>query len=189
LTNYPGEHVPAAARLRAGRPGRKEWGRLRQVLTMAKEIERKFLVDTAELPPLTGGVEIQQGFIPTRDLTAVRVRLAGDSAWLTLKGESTGATRSEFEYPIPVVDARQMITEFCAGKVISKTRYRLAYGEHLWEIDVFSGDNTGLVIAEVELSEEGDNPRLPPWAGVEVTEDSRYFNASLYDHPFCQWVR
>lgn len=154
---------------------------------MAREIERKFLVDTAALPPLTGGVDMVQGFIPTRDLTAVRVRLAGDRAWLTLKGESAGATRSEFEYPIPVADARQMIAEFCGGKVISKTRYRMTYGDHLWEIDVFSGDNAGLIVAEVELADEGDDPRLPPWAGPEVTEDIRYFNASLYDHPYREW--
>ena len=98
---------------------------------------------------------MEQGFIPTKDLTAVRVRVAGHRAWLTLKGASTGATRSEFEYPIPVADARQMIAEFCGGKVISKTRYRMTYSDHLWEIDVFSGDNAGLILAEVELAEGG----------------------------------
>ena len=154
---------------------------------MATEIERKFLVDVSRMGPLVDGIEMLQGYIPTRDRTAVRVRLAGNEAWLTLKGESRGAARSEFEYPVPPEDARRMIEEFCAGKVISKTRHRVEFEGYVWEVDIFAGDNAGLVLAEVELSREDECPPLPPWAGREVTADSRYFNSALYENPFCEW--
>ena len=151
---------------------------------MAKEIERKFLVDTTCLQPLVDGVEITQGFIRTRDLTVVRVRLAGESAWLTLKGKSEGAVRTEFEYEIPAQDARQILAEMCGGKVITKTRYCREYAHQLWEIDVFDGDNTGLIIAEVELTSEHDDLQLPDWVVKEVTGDQRYYNINLLSHPF-----
>ncbi len=154
---------------------------------MATEIERKFLVDVALLGPLSGGIDMKQGYITAADNAVVRVRLAGEQAWLTLKGRSRGSVRSEFEYAIPAADARQMIDEFCSGKVITKTRYRREYADYLWEIDVFAGDNAGLVVAEVELSDPGEEPPLPPWVGREVTSDHRYFNNSLYTHPYCQW--
>jgi adenylate cyclase len=154
---------------------------------MALEIERKFLVDVARLGPLSDGVDMSQGYISTGDGAVVRVRLAGECAWLTLKGRSVGCARSEFEYAIPAADARQMIDEFCGGRVIRKTRYLQEFGGYVWEIDVFAGDNAGLVVAEVELSDPGEQPPLPPWAGVEVTADNRYFNSSLYTHPYCRW--
>jgi len=154
---------------------------------MAKEIERKFLVKLELLGSLQAGTEMCQAYISSGENAVVRVRLAGDEAWLTLKGRSTGAIRSEFEYPIPVHDARQMIEEFCGGKVISKARYLREYEGYLWEIDVFAGANAGLVVAEVELSEPGEEPPLPAWVGLEVTDDSRYFNNSLYAHPYCEW--
>lgn len=156
---------------------------------MATEIERKFLVDMAVVGPLDDGMEIQQGYVSTAGGATVRVRLAGDRAWLTLKGPATGISRSEFEYPIPPVDARQMIAEFCGERVITKIRYCRRYARHLWEIDVFGGDNAGLVVAEVELASESEQPELPPWAGREVTGDQRYFNSSLYHHPFRDWER
>jgi adenylate cyclase len=154
---------------------------------MAKEIERKFLVDLQRIPILHNGFDIEQGYVCTRQQAVVRIRVAGERAWLTLKGESRGATRSEFEYPIPVPDARQMLLEFCAGRVISKTRYPLEHQGHRWEVDVFSGDNAGLVVAEVELTDEAENPLLPPWVGLEVTLDSRYSNSNLYDNPYLEW--
>ena len=154
---------------------------------MATEIERKFLVDLGLLGPLQAGVEMRQAYISSGENAVVRVRLAGDEAWLTLKGRNTGAVRSEFEYPIPVQDARQMIEEFCGGRVISKTRYLRRYENYLWEIDVFSGANAGLVVAEVELSDPDEEPPLPAWVGLEVTADGRYFNNSLYTRPFCEW--
>ena len=154
---------------------------------MAMEIERKFLVDTDRLGPLQGGVEIRQGYISSGDVAVVRVRTAGEQAWLTLKGRSRGAVRSEFEYPIPVQDGLQMIAEFCGGRVIAKTRYCREYAGFLWEIDVFAGDNAGLVVAEVELADESARPRLPDWVGKEVTDDIRYFNNNLYNHPYRDW--
>lgn len=154
---------------------------------MALEIERKFLVATDRLGPLHGGEEISQGFIATVDVGALRVRLAGDRAWLTIKGENVGARRSEFEYAIPAEDARQILDEFCEGSVIRKTRYRRQYQGHEWEIDVFHDENSGLVIAEVELRSETESPAIPVWAMAEVTGESRYYNVNLAAHPFSQW--
>ncbi len=154
---------------------------------MAKEIERKFLVDSAALGTLEGGTRVVQGYISSGDGAVVRVRMAGDQAWLTLKGKNQGAVRSEFEYAIPAADARQMIDEFCGGRLIAKTRYCREYAGHVWEIDVFEGDNAGLVVAEVELSHEQENPGLPSWVGSEVTGDARYYNNVLYNHPFRDW--
>jgi adenylate cyclase len=154
---------------------------------MAQEIERKFLVESGHIPVLGHGLEIIQGYCSTTRSVAVRIRVAGEQAWITLKGESRGAVRSEFEYRIPVADARQMLDEFCAGRVIQKTRYTLEHDEHVWEVDVFSGDNAGLVVAEVELTDEQEELRLPSWVGAEVTLDSRYFNSNLYQHPYLEW--
>ena len=154
---------------------------------MAQEIERKFLVDPDRLGPLDDGVEIVQGFIETRDLTVVRVRIAGGDAWLTLKGKNTGAVRTEFEYPIPASDARQILSELCNERVIVKTRYLRKFGGHTWEIDVFAGQNSGLLVAEVELASEDDKVVFPDWVGREVTTDPRYYNVNLLSHPFCDW--
>ncbi len=153
---------------------------------MGVEIERKFLVDTGRLGSLTGGEEMRQGYIATAGLTAVRVRVAADRGWLTLKGEPRGVVRSEFEYEIPVEDARRILAEFC-GVVIAKTRYQRDYVDHTWEIDVFEGDNAGLVLAEVELESDTETPALPDWVTEEVTGDPRYYNVSLAVHPFREW--
>ena len=154
---------------------------------MGKEIERKYRVDKARLGPLHGGTEMTQGYISSGDNAVVRVRQAGNKAWLTLKGRNEGPVRSEFEYEIPPADARQMIDEFCGGRVIAKTRYLREYQGYVWEIDVFTGQNAGLIVAEVELSSPRESPPLPPWVGAEVTSDSRYFNNSLYTCPYCEW--
>lgn len=154
---------------------------------MAKEIERKFLVDSGRVGPLENGVPIRQGFIQTADLTVVRIRLSGERAWLTLKGKSEGAVRNEFEYPIPAQDAEQIIALMCGGRVVAKTRYLRPYGEHLWEIDVFEGANAGLVIAEIELDSEHEAFQRPDWITEEVTMDARYYNANLLLRPFSLW--
>jgi adenylate cyclase len=156
---------------------------------MATEIERKFLVDLDLLGSLEDGIEMRQAYISSGEGAVVRLRLAGKDAWLTLKGRNTGAVRSEFEYLIPVQDAHQMIEEFCGGRVISKTRYLRDFGNYLWEIDVFEGDNAGLVVAEVELSDADEEPPLPDWVVLEVTADARYFNNNLYRSPYCDWVK
>jgi adenylate cyclase len=154
---------------------------------MAKEIERKFLVDPARLGALVDGTRIRQGFINTSNRAVVRVRLAGQGAWLTLKGRSEGAVRTEFEYEIPIQDAQQIIEEMCDDRVVTKTRFRRDYADHLWEIDVFEGANAGLIVAEVELAGELDNLQLPDWVTGEVTGDQRYYNVNLQARPYSEW--
>lgn len=156
---------------------------------MAKEIERKFLIKQAELGPLEGGAAIKQGYISTKDNTAVRIRVSGNKAYLTLKGENKGVTRTEFEYEIPVVDAEQIITELCTGPVVEKTRYLVVHFDHTWEVDVFHGDNDGLVVAEIELGCEDEHFELPNWVSTEVSGDARYYNSSLLGHPFKNWSK
>ena len=154
---------------------------------MALEIERKFLVrDTAIIDTLAGE-RLTQGYLSHDKNATVRVRIAGDSAWLTIKGKTEGATRSEFEYAIPVDDARTMLDTLCGQGVIDKTRYRLPQGELCWEIDVFHGDNDGLVVAEIELPSEDTVFEHPVWLGEEVTGQVRYYNSALSAQPFKDW--
>jgi len=154
---------------------------------MAKEIERKFLVDLNKLGDLGSGVAIKQGYIPTADKTVVRVRLAGQAAYLTLKGKNRGLVRSEFEYEIPASDAEEIISELCRGPIIDKTRYVIEYSGHTWEIDIFHGENDGLVVAEIELQSEEELFDRPNWVTLEVSDDSKYYNSSLLENPFSKW--
>lgn len=154
---------------------------------MAKEIERKFLVDMNKWKPEQKGTAIKQGFIPTVGHTAVRIRISGDEAYLTIKGKNTGSERSEFEYSIPVSDAEQMLQELCERPFIEKTRYRMNYSGNIWEVDVFHHDNEGLNVAEIELDSVGHKIDLPPWVSREVTDDPRYYNVNLVKHPFTLW--
>jgi len=153
---------------------------------VAKEIERKFLVDSSKLPPLPAGYIIKQGYIPTQDIT-VRVRIRNDQAFLTLKGKTTGLSRSEFEYPIPLEDARQILHELCSHPLIEKTRYVIAFGAHKWELDIFEGENKGLIVAEIELEHEEEEFELPDWVTEDVSYDRKYRNANLTVHPFSTW--
>ena len=150
---------------------------------MATEIERKFLVSDASWNDGSPGRRMAQGYLSMDPDRTVRVRLAGHEAWITVKGRARGITRAEFEYAIPVEDARAML-ELCLPTVIEKTRHRIDYEGHVWEIDVFHGVNEGLVVAEVELADESVSPALPPWIGREVSADSRFFNSSLAQIPF-----
>ena len=154
---------------------------------MAKEIERKFLIDISGVKSIGSGSRIKQGYISTTDNTAVRIRVSGAVAYLTLKGENQGATRPEFEYEIPIEDANEIIKELCSGPVIDKTRYLVEYGSHTWEIDVFHGDNDGLIVAEVEIESETEEVDLPKWVINEVTGEVKYYNSSLLDNPFNKW--
>ena len=154
---------------------------------MAKEIERKFLVDSSKLPTLPKGMVLKQGYIPTGSTATVRARISNDQAFLTLKGRATGLTRSEFEYPIPVEDAQQILNELCTHPLIEKTRYLIPYGEHTWELDVFEGENEGLVVAEIELESENEAFELPVWVTEDVSHDTRYRNSNLITHPFSNW--
>jgi len=154
---------------------------------MAQEIERKFLVNKALLGALPVGQRLCQGYIPTSNSSTVRVRIAGDQAFLTLKGPSQVVTRSEFEYPIPLVEAEAMLQELCESSRIEKTRYLLEHEGHTWELDVFADSNEGLLVAELELEDENEAFARPPWLGEEVSHDPRYFNSNLVKQPFATW--
>lgn len=146
---------------------------------MAREIERKFLVNTALWRPQGEGVFLRQGYLPMAGLTVARVRVGGDRAWLTIKGETRGMTRLEFEYPIPPADGEALLEGLCRRPLIEKTRHAEMVAGALWSVDVFHGDLAGLVLAEIELADESQIITLPPWAGREVTGDPRYYNSNL----------
>lgn len=147
---------------------------------MAKEIERKFLVKDRSFMSMAGKVDrIEQGYVSLRPGGTVRVRIKNDRAYLTVKGLNKGAVRDEWEYEIPLKDAREMVDRVTEGIVIKKLRYNVDYQGRKWEVDVFEGVHQGLILAEVEL-ESADAPiELPPFIGDEVTGDIRYYNSVL----------
>lgn len=153
---------------------------------MAKEIERKFLVAGDGWRTGASGVVYRQGYIPAQGCT-VRVRLAGDAGYITIKSRDRGITRTEFEYRIPRADADEMMDRFCGGGTVEKLRYRVEYAGLVWEIDEFTGLNQGLIVAEVELEREDQAFEKPEWAGAEVTHDPRYLNSSLAATPYSRW--
>ena len=153
---------------------------------MAQEIERKFLVDPSKLPQLSSCYTIKQGYIAASGAT-VRVRIRDNEAFLTLKGKAEGLTRSEFEYSIPVTDAEAMLSELCIHPFISKKRYFVEHEGHTWELDIFEGENEGLIVAEIELESETEPFVKPDWVTEEVSHDPRYRNACLVSHPFSAW--
>jgi CYTH domain-containing protein len=153
---------------------------------MPAEIERKFLISDDSWQDGSAGVRIAQGYLCADVERTVRVRVAGEAGWLTIKGLSVGIRRAEFEYGIPPEEARELLA-LCLPGVIDKTRYRIPHESHVWEVDVFHGENQGLVIAEVELADESISPALPPWVGAEVSSDSRYFNSQLAARPYQSW--
>ena len=155
---------------------------------MATEIERKFLVSSAEWKGDAVGHRLQQGYLSLDKARTIRVRVAEERAWINIKGLTRGITRSEFEYPVPLEDARRMLDELCMRPVIDKTRYLIPCGRHRWEVDEFHGRNAGLVIAEIELAREDEDFERPHWLGEEVSGDPRYFNASLVTRPFLDWA-
>ena len=154
---------------------------------MGREIERKFLVADSSWKGGATGTLYRQGYLSDVKERTVRVRIAGDRGFLTVKGKSRGLTRAEFEYAIPAEDAAAMLDGLCEKPLIEKTRYRVPFGAHTWEVDEFHGANAGLVVAEVELASADEEPALPPWVGREVSRDARYFNANLVKRPFTTW--
>ena len=154
---------------------------------MALEIERKFLVKGEGWRAHGSGLLYRQGYLSTVPGRSVRVRLVRDKGYLTIKGAAIGITRVEYEYIIPAAEASEMLDKLCERPLIEKTRYRIEHQGLIWEIDEFAGDNTGLIIAEVELEEEDQAIMLPDWVGKEVTGDPRYYNASLITDPFTSW--
>jgi len=161
---------------------------------MALEIERKFLVigndwrDAAhDVVPMAQGYINDQKAMDTGAMKAsVRVRIAGDEAFLNLKSRELGHTRQEFDYPIPVADARALL-DLCVGGLVDKRRHYVRHEGHLWEVDEFLGDNAGLVVAEIELSSADEAFARPEWIGAEVTDASRYYNLALATRPYLEW--
>ncbi|HEY5770588.1 MAG TPA: CYTH domain-containing protein [Terrimicrobium sp.] len=153
---------------------------------MAKEIERKFLVANDGWRSGSKGCRYTQGYLSRDPERIVRVRQAGTSAFITIKGITRGTTRQEFEYSIPNSDAPALL-QLCLRPLIEKVRHVVEYHGKRWEVDEFLGDNQGLVLAEIELTREDEAVDLPPWLGEEVSHDSRYFNANLVEHPFTRW--
>jgi adenylate cyclase len=155
---------------------------------MATEIERKFLVvGGGWRNSVKGASRIRQGYLSRGERASVRVRVVDDAnASLTIKAAKGGFSRHEFEYAIPLADGGALL-ELCAGHLIDKVRHRVDVGGRIWEIDVFENENAGLVIAEVELASESDRLQMPDWAGREITEDGRYYNAALARLPFRRW--
>ncbi|MEK7323120.1 MAG: CYTH domain-containing protein [Pseudomonadota bacterium] len=155
---------------------------------MATEIERKFLVLNDDWRRQAApGARLRQGYLSSGAACSIRVRSAGDHAQLNIKSATLGVSRREYEYAIPVGDASELLDHFCDGPLIEKTRYAVEYAGHVWEVDVFEGDNAGLIVAEIELDSEDEVFEKPAWAGVEVSHDPRYYNVCLVKHPYKDW--
>jgi adenylate cyclase len=152
-----------------------------------REIERKFLVTAANWRQAAQKRDVRQGYLSLDKERTVRVRLAAGKGTITIKGMSQGIARPEFEYGIPSEDARALLDQLCLRPLIEKTRYLVPWGGLTWEVDVFEGENEGLIVAEVELASEDQEIELPDWIGEEVTGDPRYFNASLVAAPYNSW--
>jgi CYTH domain-containing protein len=152
---------------------------------MATEIERKFLVKGMPWRN-DAGVRVSQGYLNRDKDRTVRVRIAGGKAFLTIKGLTQGASRAEFEYEIPLADAEQLL-KLSDGPIIQKNRHVIVHDNCTWEVDEFLDDNAGLVLAEIELTSEGQAFSRPPWLATEVTQDRRYYNSNLASNPYRMW--
>jgi len=154
---------------------------------MPLEIERKYLVRNDDWRSVGAGIQYRQGYLSVVPGRSVRVRVGAGKGFLTIKGPLAGIERREYEYPIPVEEANEMLDTLCLKPIIEKTRYRIEHAGVQWEVDEFEGENAGLVIAEVELGAADQRIDLPDWVGEEVTDDLRYYNASLLKHPYMKW--
>jgi adenylate cyclase len=154
-----------------------------------EEIERKFLVESTDfIKESIVNNRIVQGYLNSNPDRTVRVRIKGNKGFLTIKGKGneSGTTRFEWEKEIPVTEANQLLA-LCEEGVIDKIRYEIPFGKHLYEVDVFEGDNTGLIIAEIELNDENESFEKPNWLGAEITGDERYYNAFLSNSSYKNW--
>lgn len=154
---------------------------------MGVEIERKFLLLGDAWRSLGEPVLLRQGYLSSTRERVVRVRIEGGQAMLTIKGANVGAARGEWEYPIPLVDAAELLDGLCEQPLIEKYRRRITHAGMVWEVDEFLGANAGLVVAEIELESEDQAFDQPDWVGEEVSDDARYYNANLIRHPYSQW--
>ena len=154
---------------------------------MPLEIERKFLVDNSDWKlKIQREIPIKQGYLNSTPDRTVRVRIAGEKSWITIKGKTIHTSRKEFEYEIPLNEALELI-QMCERPLIEKTRYEILENGKLWEIDVFDGENNGLIVAEIELKSESEKFTFPKWLGKEVSHENKYYNASLIKNPFQNW--
>jgi adenylate cyclase len=151
------------------------------------EIERKFLVAGDAWRALGEPVLLRQGYLNSDPARTVRVRIEGQGAAITIKSKNVGATRGEWEYPVPLADAAELLDGLCERPLIEKFRSRIEYQGHVWEVDEFLGENAGLVVAEIELGAPDEAFARPGWIGEEVTGDPRYYNSSLIRLPYSQW--
>jgi adenylate cyclase len=156
---------------------------------MSFEIERKFLVrGNAWRDLATSQTPIRQAYLASDGKASIRIRIKGNrTATLTIKSRPVDVRRLELEYPIPVLEAEALI-QLRQGSVIEKERFVVPWGDLAWEIDVFAGENAGLIIAEMELRHEDEHIDLPDWIGAEVTGQRAYYNSSLVERPFCAWA-
>lgn len=155
---------------------------------MAIEIEKKFLVTNDDWRKLATENALQiQGYFSTSESCSIRIRISENEAHLNIKSATLGITRSEYDYPVPLEDAKEMLQSLCIKPLIEKVRYFVPVDNHVWEIDVFSGENEGLVVAEIELTSVNQAIHLPPWIGREVSDDPRYYNVCLVKNPYCNW--
>ena len=155
---------------------------------MGVEIERKFLIEKDLWYALKkpSGILVQQAYLVNEPEKVIRIRVTDSSGYLTIKGPAVHATRSEYEFPIPKTEAKEIIDQFTKVR-IDKTRYKIEFEGKTWEVDEFWGDNEGLIIAEIELKSEEEQFTKPAWIGPEVTEDPRYYNSYLSEHPYTSW--
>lgn len=156
---------------------------------MGKEIEKKFLIVNDDWRHLATGEPYCQGYLNSEKGRTVRLRTINERGFLTIKGPNIGATRLEYEYEIPVLEAQEMLQELCHKPLIEKTRYKIPFAGFIWEVDEFKGENEGLIFAEIELLYDGQKFEKPSWIGKEVTDDSRYYNANLVNNPFSKWKK
>lgn len=160
---------------------------------MAIEIERKFLVlNHSWRAAADAGVQFKQGYLSRVTgadamRSSVRVRIEGTRAFLNIKSATLGIRRQEYEYAVPLADAKEMLETLCISAVVEKTRYHVRVDAQVWEIDVFAGANAGLIMAEIELNDEDENFARPDWLGAEVSADPRYYNVCLAERPYCSW--
>lgn len=155
---------------------------------MPLEIERKFLVHPENWEALEKpvGKNLRQGYLLTDPSKTIRVRETSEKGFITIKGISVGATRPEYEYEIPVAEAKELLDQFAVSE-LSKVRYEIPVENHIWEIDEFFGDNKGLIVAEIELLKEDEHFLIPDWIDIEVTSEEKYYNSNLTINPFKNW--
>lgn len=157
---------------------------------MGKEIERKYLVRNDNWRQhAQPGIIMRQGYLNRDGACSIRVRVAGDEAYFNIKSATLGISRQEYGYTIPVSDAEEILDTLCIHPLIEKTRYNVEYEGHVWEVDVFKGDNAGLVVAEIELQDEDEAFAIPDWVGEEVSHERKYYNVSLIEHPYKDWSK